>query len=175
LYQTADPQRVQSTPVVVYYCPTRRRPELYDGTARIDYAANAGSHPEGLNGLVMRTPHGVVRLRDVLDGTSHTVLVGEKRLNRAMLGVSVDDNEAYVIPGWNDDWDVYRWGTEPPAADVHRPGDSAPSRVFGSAHPGGFSAAFVDGSVRFVRYSIDPLTWQRACVRNDRQSDSLNE
>jgi predicted secreted hydrolase len=75
-----------------------------------------------LNGLVVRSGCGVVRFADILDGTSHTVLVGEKRLNRAMLGYAADDNEPYPIAGWNDDWDVYRWGAEPPAPDYAAPG-----------------------------------------------------
>ena len=175
LYQNPDSHVVKGTAVATYYCLTRRKPQLYNGSARIDYAGNAGDHPLGLNGLVVRSGYGVVRIADVLDGTSHTVLVGEKQLNRAMLGYTADDNEPYPITGWNDDWDVYRWGAEPPAPDYSAPGHLEGSRVFGSAHPNGFYAAFADGSVRFLRYTIFLEIWRRACVRNDMHVVPLNE
>lgn len=175
LYEHPNSHVVKGTAIVMYYCPSRRPPRLYDGYGRIDYGGNAGDHPEGLTGVVMRTGRGVVRFTDILDGTSHTVLLGEKRLNRAMLGLTADDNEPYAIPGWNDDWDVYRWGAEPPAPDEMQPGSLEGSRVFGSSHPGGFSIAFADGSVRFLRYNIPPSVWRRACVRNDLQPVQFND
>jgi prepilin-type processing-associated H-X9-DG protein len=89
-------------------------------------------------------------------------------LNRAALGVAADDDESYCTPGWGD-WEVYRSGAVTPAADLNVPGKTAASRRFGAAHPGGFAAVFCDGSVRFVRYSVSPTTWTRACVRNDNQ------
>ena len=175
LYEHPNSHVVKGTAVAIYYCPTRRKPQSYDGYARIDYAGNAGDHPLGLNGLVVRTGQGVVRFADILDGSSHTVLIGEKQLNRAMLGYAADDNEPYPITGWNEDWDVYRWGAEPPAPDYSAPGRLEGSRVFGSAHANGFYAAFADGSVRFLRYTIPPGIWRRACVRNDMQVVPLNE
>jgi prepilin-type processing-associated H-X9-DG protein len=87
-----------------------------------------------------------------------------------MFGQSIDDNESYCTPGWNGDWEVYRWGAEAPQPDCHSPGDITASRVFGSAHPNGFSCVFADGSVRFVRYSVPAMTWRKVCVRDDNQS-----
>ncbi|MCS7020842.1 MAG: DUF1559 domain-containing protein [Gemmataceae bacterium] len=167
LYQQPNSHVVKGTAIAVYYCPSRRPPQLYDGSGRIDYAGNAGDHPEGLTGLVVRTGRGVVRFADILDGSSQTVLVGEKQLNRSMLGLTTDDNEPYATPGWNDDWDVYRWGAEPPAPDTTRPGSLQGSRVFGSSHPGNFQTVFADGSVRSIRYTVPLTIWRRACVRND--------
>ena len=175
LYKNTDCATVRNTPVKLYYCPSRRPAQPYNGTAKIDYAGNAGDQSEGENGLVMRSTRGVVRVADVVDGTSNTVMLGEKQLNRAMFGLSIDDNESYCTPGWNDDWEVYRWGADAPEPDCHAPGHTAPSRVFGSAHPGGFTCAFADGSVRFVRYSVSPLAWRRACVRDDNQVYNLGE
>jgi prepilin-type N-terminal cleavage/methylation domain-containing protein len=175
LYKNTNSAAVRSTPVKLYYCPSRRAVQQYNGTAKIDYAGNAGDQSEGQNGLVMRTTCGVVRIADVIDGTSNTVMVGEKQLNRAMFGQSTDDNESYCTPGWNGDWEVYRWGAFAPAPDFSLPGDTNPSHVFGSAHTAGFTCVFADGSVRFIRYSVNATTWRRACVRNDNQAYNLND
>jgi prepilin-type processing-associated H-X9-DG protein len=123
----------------------------------------------------MQSTVGVVRVADVIDGTSNTVMVGEKQLNRAMFGQSTDDNESYCTPGWNGDWEVYRWGAFGPAPDFSLPGDTSPSHVFGSSHAGGFTCVFADGSVRFIRYSVNAITWRRACVRDDNQVYDLND
>ena len=109
LYGEANPTVVRGTPVKQYYCPSRRAAQAYEGAAKIDYAGNAGSLATGANGVVMQTPLGAVRRADVTDGLHCTVLVGEKRMNAAALGTSADDNESYCTPGWNGDWEVYRW------------------------------------------------------------------
>jgi prepilin-type N-terminal cleavage/methylation domain-containing protein len=175
LYSNPDSAQVRSTIIKTYYCPTRRTPQVFNNSAKIDYAGCTGDQPEGQNGMVMRTTHGVVRICDVADGASNTVMLGEKQLNIAMFGRSMDDNESYATPGWNKDWEVYRWGAAPPAPDYGRFGDIRPSRVFGSAHPNGFYCAFGDGSVRFVRYTVSPVIWRRACVRDDKQPMQLND
>jgi hypothetical protein len=177
LHKEPNPTTVRNTPVKTYYCPSRRPAELVCGTAKIDYACNAGSVGTGANGVIMQTPLGAIRFADVTDGVSSTVLIGEKRLNRASFGVSTDDNESYCTAGWNGDWEVYRIGSysEPPAQDFTAPGETTPQKVFGSAHATGFGCVFCDGSVRFIRYSVNPATWTRACVRNDNQVFNAND
>jgi prepilin-type N-terminal cleavage/methylation domain-containing protein len=170
LYECPDSEAVRATPVKAYYCPSRRPAAAHNGMAKIDYAGNAGTLPDGDNGVVRRSTLDALRLADVTDGTGGTVLAGEKQLNRATFGTSADDNESYCTPGWTGDWEVYRGGGARPAADVTEPGEYAPRDRFGSAHRGGFAVVFCDGSVRVVRYSVDPTTWARACVRNDNQA-----
>ena len=46
--------------------------------------------------------------------------------------------------------------------------------ILNSAHPGGINALMTDGTVRYVRDSIDFVTFQRACSRNDGQTISLD-
>jgi len=92
-----------------------------------------------------------------------------------MFGQSIDDNESYCTPGWNGDWEAYRWGAGQPARDVNVPGDATPLHAFGSAHATGFNCVFCDGSVRFIRYSVGLTTWTRACVRNDNQVYDQND
>ncbi len=175
IYKSTNNSTVRNTPIKIYYCPSRRAAQIYGGTAKIDYAGNAGDQSEGQNGLVMRSTRGAVRFADVIDGTSNTVLVGEKQMNRAAFGLSTDDNESYCTPGWNGDWEVYRWGAAAPAPDFSFPSSTTPSHLFGSAHPSGFTCTFADGSVRFVSYSVNATTWRRLCVCNDNQPVSLND
>jgi prepilin-type processing-associated H-X9-DG protein len=173
LYRETNSALVRATPVKTFYCPTRRRALLYNGTAKIDYAGCAGDRTDGSNGIVMNSSLGVVKSSDISDSPHTTVLVAEKRLNRAALGRAKDDNESYCTAGW-DDWEVYRWGADPPAPDFAAPDDLDAARVFGSSHPHGFNAAFADGSVRFIGYSVNPAAWRRACVRDDNDDQQVN-
>ncbi len=142
-----------------YFCPSRRGaqvvviPDHYapqvSGTelnhALCDYAA---SNRDG-NGVVRRfTPH---RIRDIIDGTSNTLLIGDKRLNRAHLGSpQEDDNEGYTA-GWNSD--TVRNSDKVPLPDFSGQGDG--DDRFGSSHPSVFQVALSDGSTRAFGYSID--------------------
>ena len=47
-------------------------------------------------------------------------------------------------------------------------------RYFGSSHTGGLNAVFADGSVRFIRFGIDPVAFMRAGVADDGQTFDLN-
>jgi len=167
LYENPDPAVVRSTPVKAYHCPARRSAEAVDGLAKIDYAGNAGTSASGVNGAIVRTGFGTVNFDAIIDGTASTILIAEKRLNRAALGRSSDDDESYCTPGWSGDWEVYRWGDGAPAADFEASGATDPTSAFGSAHTGGLNVAFCDGAVRHIRYGIDATLWQRLCVRND--------
>ncbi len=73
------------------------------------------------------------RLADITDGTSNTIMVVEADANRAVTWTKPDD------------WEF----------DAKRP-----LAGLGHAHPIGFGALFADGSVRFIRESIDPKTFQ---------------
>jgi prepilin-type processing-associated H-X9-DG protein len=69
------------------------------------------------------------KVEDIRDGLSHTIMV-------------VEANDERAVP-WTkpEDWD-------------YDPDD--PLAGLGNAHPGGFNAAFADGSGRFIGKSIDP-------------------
>jgi prepilin-type N-terminal cleavage/methylation domain-containing protein/prepilin-type processing-associated H-X9-DG protein len=143
----------------VFFCPSRRPPQTVrypDGYipsltggdlihALCDYAASNLEE----TGIVRRTEP--VRIADVIDGTSLTLLVADKRLNRAFLGQpQPDDNEGYTA-GW--DKDTVRLTTRAPARDFSGEGDG--DRQFGSSHPGHINALFADGSIRPINYTID--------------------
>lgn len=151
-------------PNQVYFCPSRRgvqvvtAPDVYSpqingavlNHALCDYAA---SNLDG-TGVVRRfNPR---RFRDVRDGTSNTLLLGDKRLNRAFLGsLQEDDNEGYTA-GWSSD--TMRSTSKVPLPDFSGLGDG--DDRFGSSHSGVFQIALTDGSTRTVNYSIDTYVFE---------------
>jgi prepilin-type N-terminal cleavage/methylation domain-containing protein len=118
------------------------------------------------------------------DGTSQTMLIGEKSLHKARYGGGDgNDNQGYWR-GTDSDTLGGVYGIVSPTRGVtpnglpYRPQQdtayqgtynySGNFSMFGSAHSAGFQAAMCDGSVRLIRYTVDvnnilvPL-----CVRND--------
>src|SRR5262249_13052567 len=106
------------------------------------------------------------------DGSSATLLVGEKRLNRSRLGQNQqDDGEGYTA-GWDED--TVRWTGQPPLPDVLTGGESGDGR-FGSSHVAGFYAVFADGSMRPIKYTIDPTVFAKLGSIADGQVINLND
>jgi prepilin-type N-terminal cleavage/methylation domain-containing protein len=129
-----------------------------------------------------------VRIEAIHDGTSHTALFGERSHtdpnNDAAAGTVVPPsgqffNKMNNVGYWANSGgrlaagDVtmsawvpinYRVPTPPAAtfADHERR-----VNAFGSLHPGGANFVSADGSVHFVRESIEPEMLRRYCVRND--------
>ncbi len=162
--------------------------------ARTDYAMNAGDYSTGIvvGPSTYDNPNfewpdtttctglghtmSLFTTQDVLDGLGFTFLIGEKYLNTENYqnGVSGgDDFSAYQ--GF--DHDIYRYtGALWKNAQVILPPlhDSAhfdPAELthdsFGSAHPQIFNMAFCDGSVRPVRFTVDPEVHRRLGNRRD--------
>ena len=161
------------TPIKVFFCPSRRGPQAPQGGswygpsgtyahALCDYAA--ADIDESGNA----TQKGVVaygysgrHMTDITDGTSHTLMVADKKLGLQGLGtLQGDDNEGYT-DGW--DWDVERSGTVQPNQDTPTHSDPA----FGSSHPLKFNSVFADGSVRSISYGVNLATFTNLCVIND--------
>ena len=179
--------QVASTAIKIYYCPSRRQPTTYGGagTARCDYAGNGGRGPlsgdVGKEGVFVRqwstltrpagTPPDQRRtITDIGDGTSNTIMVGEKQCNPTVLGSAGGDNEPWNNSGW--DQDHVRFGALVPQSDDLHPNNTQPtfwSERFGGSHPGGFTAVLCDGSVKFIKYGIDASNWMRICLINDGQ------
>jgi prepilin-type N-terminal cleavage/methylation domain-containing protein len=154
-----------STPNKVFFCPTRREPQtitypdsyvppLTGGDITHAFCDYAASNNEGTG--VVQQFYGV-RIGDISDGTSNTLMLGEKRLNLAFLGQKQpDDNQGYTA-GFN--LDTIRKTHLQPAPDYRAPfGDGG--GLFGSSHPRAFNAALADGSVRSIAYSINQLTFK---------------
>ena len=84
------------------------------------------------------------RLADVSDGTSSTLMVGEV----------VGDFKAWGEPtNWRDP----------------RLGLNKSPRGFGSVSPGGVSFLFVDGSVRFIKNSVDPTVLEALATPSEHE------
>jgi prepilin-type N-terminal cleavage/methylation domain-containing protein/prepilin-type processing-associated H-X9-DG protein len=158
----------------VFFCPSRRAPQtviygdnyvppLTNGKiehALCDYAA---SNKEGTGVVRQFTP---VRMTDISDGTSNTLLVGDKRMNRMLLGTKqVDDNQGYTC-GFN--FDTIRKTTKPPAPDYLAPVGNGQG-LFGSAHLGVVNFVFADGSVHAIGYSISPNVFKYLGQKDDGQ------
>ena len=175
LYNEPSDTTIYRTPVAIYYCPTRRRPRRYpndSGTARADYAGCAGERLKPANGAVVtRVCDPPVGFAEIRDGTSNTLLLGEKQTNPNYFGQSGGDNENYVNSGagYSGDVDQCRTAQYAPASDSEYPAEPPPQWIsrFGSSHPGMFNGALADGSVRQLSFSIDLETFRRLCVRND--------
>ncbi len=165
----------------LFFCPARRGPQTVVGNnnyrpplpggdlverALCDYA---GSNRDGTGILRRFDP---TRAKDVRDGLSKTLLLGDKRMNLFNLGkAQSDDNEGYTV-GWNAD--TLRRTQRPPLADFNRNAiDDSDQRIedgderFGSSHPGGFNAALGDGSVQAVSYEVDRAVWRMLGDRQD--------
>ncbi|MBA2114410.1 DUF1559 domain-containing protein [Bremerella alba] len=171
LYDNTNHNQVYQTAVELYYCPSRRSAQGYGGSshARIDYAANAGTDNEGDNGVTRRQDRARTGFQDIVDGTSNTMMVGEKQTDRTYDSGCCDDNENPYNPGW--EVDIYRRGNSPPDHDRNHPetvlGTDSNSNLFGAAHPSGINTVLVDGSVRFVSYTVDGEMFRRLCVIDD--------
>jgi prepilin-type N-terminal cleavage/methylation domain-containing protein/prepilin-type processing-associated H-X9-DG protein len=171
----AASERVVGTPVGLYFCPSRGRPQTFERSynggpvsvlAGNDYAGNLGFL--GLAGVSNTIPGSFgnkLTPEGFTDGMSQTLAIGERRVpypwyagqNRANAGGYAGSSDAGVILA------LHPFNPLP---------DSAPPPTFGSCgwgavHPSGMNAAFADGSVRVVPFSISESVMVAICGRND--------
>jgi len=173
---------VRATPVVAYYCPSRRPPVVYDVTisappalpgrrAQTDYAGNQGTVNNGVtcNGMLTVTGFSV-KIAFVTDGLSNTLLAGERWMSPNWYltpntdGPETDDyrggyTSSYVAWGNSTRWGIYQPIRDRPYSTL------IDYRTFGSAHSQGFNALFGDGTVRIVHYSVNLGVFTNACIQ----------
>jgi prepilin-type N-terminal cleavage/methylation domain-containing protein/prepilin-type processing-associated H-X9-DG protein len=166
------------TPNKLFFCPSRRGPQtvtFYDPeylngttmiTALCDYAA---SNYEETGVVRYRYP---TRITEITDGTSNTLLIADKRLNRQHLGQPQNDDDTGYASGFSND--VARYTDRSPAPDYNAPRGDGDWR-FGSSHTGGFNAVFADGSVHFLPYSIDPTVFRYLGHKSDGQAINTSD
>ena len=157
--------------------------------AMSSYCGNAGTrsvHPGSPPAFAGIARDGIfwidssVRLADITDGASNTLLFGE-RFHRDL---EFDLRQPVVLPGIVPLTQMGTWGfvaaggvmanvtlqtaapinyRMPPGGDLSMLNDRA--CAFGSSHPGGANFAFADGHVRFVSDGIPLLTLQALGTR----------
>ena len=201
LWLDPSDQIIENTQVKIYQCPSRDNPRkrsnpwgLGGNTVMGDYAGNGGLDTTGYkwgilgngkDGVIVRRPDGSgdrsssLRLTGITDGTSNTMMVGEKLFNNGLGNSPQMDDDRGWVDGY--DWDVIRWGRYQPRMDYKNSSPAAyagyyidlklaPTDLlgaFGSAHPSGFNALLADGSVRQIPYSVSLPVFQRFSSRND--------
>jgi prepilin-type N-terminal cleavage/methylation domain-containing protein len=175
---------VIGTPHKLFFCPSRRAPMVFPyqsppspddflkdiplpttahpNVAQCDYAA---SNLDG-TGMVRETygkPENLIRVRDITNGMSNTLMVGEKRMNLFKLGQNQqDDNQGYSV-GVDRDTMRYTNADYPPGQDYSKDGDYNADGLqrFGSSHVSNFHAAFGDGAVHAINYTIAPAVFSQ--------------
>jgi prepilin-type N-terminal cleavage/methylation domain-containing protein/prepilin-type processing-associated H-X9-DG protein len=100
----------------------------------------------------------IISMKKVVDGTSKTMVIGEKRLRPS----NYENGAWHDDRGWSDGWDpdimrstMFPFAQDAELPDTSRAGDHVLPYGFGSAHAGGMNAMFADGSVRSISYEVD--------------------
>jgi prepilin-type N-terminal cleavage/methylation domain-containing protein len=205
VYKLTVDSQVKLSPIPIYNCPSRRPPTVVGGVILADYAGNSGpnwcpaNRPDTWKGVIIPgllndyTRVGTVRITDIADGTTNTLLLGEKfvTIDHYRTAHEWGDNDWW---GHGNSWITTRNANQQPRQDAiastdtqgreplnagDNPGHCGPWNVgppadgggyydyWGSAHPGGFNAAMSDGSVRLVRYSVTLAVLQALSDRAD--------
>lgn len=132
---------------------------------KLDQAADVRlALPDLQDGITYRMSR--VQAASVFDGLSNVYLLGEKYVAAdkydAEGGEADAGDDGPMIAGYSNN--TIRSGFEPPIHDTAR--ESHPT-AFGSTHAMVWNAAFGDGSVRTLSYTIDPARHQRLSARAD--------
>jgi len=199
---TANVKPLIATLIPTYICPSDLTPNNHpkSNAGRSNYAGNFGNWNDGgapppnkkWNGMLGRRRCSV-RLKEVTDGLSNTILVGEVRgwdpfnfFKDKASGTDFGSNARY-FPVWvgqvdlDDDWDsTLRIGGDG-SLNLGGAGQAGPRPInsiapnltdmrgqcFGSLHGGGANFVLGDGSVRYINESINLAVYQGLCCRND--------
>lgn len=128
--------------------------------------------PSVVRATVNPLKNSLMRTGLITDGTSHTMLFGEKYVNGLWTqGGSWGDNAGWYV---GRSWDTQRFAVLRPKPDSYltdRPADRVQGNqqysFFGSAHPTAFNCVMADGSATSVSYDVDGRAFARVCNRRD--------
>lgn len=179
-------QRVVSQRIPVYLCPSAAFGRDVPSQAGCDannrapgtYAVCTGSgDPWGTfatgapnNGVIVNIGSGRTRMADIIDGTSHTFLVGESDWNMPDYLFSSGPCAGQQR------WGFTYWSSPyPTSTGFTTRGPFNPKRIngnplllasFRSDHPGGVNMLFADGHVSFVAEAVSPIVLNAHATRN---------
>lgn len=154
-------QREWTFAVATYVCPSRRTAlavpvDSEDAFGRYEGGGwNWGKTDYAANGLVVPLRPQMKRLSDVRDGTSETILAGEKAF----------DPQVQTLRSWHYDEPFFvggSAGTSRKGLEVLRDGPGIRYKPnWGSAHPGGAQFLWADGSVRMIPHNVSWMLMER--------------
>ncbi len=161
--------------VSVFMCPSRRAPislsPITTGSTVMglpgDYVACTGNtNTVPTNGVftLVNSNHmkTFVKIRDITDGTSNTIMIGEKHIQKDFLNTPIQDG---MILSGSETLTYYRIaGTSNPFATSSL---TAINRQFGSWHTGVCQFVMADGSVQSLSVSLPGTVAGQLAVRND--------
>ncbi len=150
--QNLHRQQDWARPVAVYVCPSRRTPEAHEPVAEDTYGAYDGGNwawgkiDYAGNSLIFPKRPVCRRIAEITDGTSHTILVGEKAFDpQVSTPTSWYWDEPFFLGGSG--------GTVRGGLEVLRDGVGINYKGnWGSPHSGGALFLFTDGSVRLLAH-----------------------
>ena len=149
-----------ATPLTVFRCPSETAPDRirctrFDGITKFDLAAGNACGSEEILG-----PMTSVQIGDIVDGTSHTILLGER-----MVQTGADGSLPFVSAwcgqaAFADDYE-YRSVPHLLPSQMHLLNASPTDpNCFGSRHSGGANFVMGDGSGRFINEYIDGRVYE---------------
>jgi prepilin-type N-terminal cleavage/methylation domain-containing protein/prepilin-type processing-associated H-X9-DG protein len=181
-FRINPPHVAVSTVIPVYICPSDPRSDFAHAVptfpsfvaAYTDYLGNEGINLQRQEGVLYLDSH--TRLTDIKDGTSNTLLVGERPPSPdgwlgwwyGGWGQNFTDGSANGVLGVREK-NVYFYGGGCPVG----PYEYGPGRLdnlcdvfhFWSLHIGGANFLFADGSVHFLPYSVSPKIMHALATR----------
>lgn len=176
LSPTPEVEQKVRAPVSTFHCPTRRDARAYpllepyagrygDRGARTDYALNGGpaTVSEDDHRVIQVQHDGVwvlgkrIGMNRIFDGLSYTYLLGEKAMDSRRYTTGDCFGDRSPLAGWNNtrvsSHSYVRYAARQPSID--RVDNCLVCHDFGSAHPAGWNAAMIDGSVRLIDFNVD--------------------
>jgi prepilin-type N-terminal cleavage/methylation domain-containing protein len=133
-------------------------------------------YPDTGTGVMLRNRK--IAIKEITDGTSHTIMVGERASRQSPQTTWVGVVTNAEVPPKNPAYDI----EGPPVLVLTNTGTAADGRVpnnpldhvedSNSEHPQGVHLMFADGSVQTINNDIDPNVWEALGTRAGGESDS---